>query len=61
MNAAIEIPDELYRETEIAPVQRKRVQFPLIASGAPGTLNIPDDAAYQIDLLEDIERYASSM
>ncbi len=46
---------------ENAPVQRKRIKFPLIACGAPGTLQIPDDAAAQLDALEDLERHALSV
>ena len=46
---------------EHTPEPRKRIKFPLIGVGDTGTLNIPDDAAHQIDLLEDAERYASSL
>jgi beta-galactosidase len=32
---------------------RKRLKFPLIDAGEPGTLNIPDDAAAQLESMED--------
>ena len=40
---------------------RKRTKLPVIESGAPGTLKIPDDVAAKLDTVEDTERYASSM
>ncbi len=40
---------------------RKRIRFPLIKSGAPGTLKIPDDAATQQEALEDRSRHEASL
>jgi hypothetical protein len=40
---------------------RKLTRLPLIESGVPGTLTIPDDAAARLEAMEDKERYASSM
>jgi hypothetical protein len=40
---------------------RKRLKFPLIHTGEPGTLNIPDDVAAQVDALEDRPRYEASL
>ena len=40
---------------------RKRIKFPLIESGEPGTLNAPDDAATKLEAMEDRTRHAASM
>jgi hypothetical protein len=40
---------------------RKRLKFPLIDAGEPGTLNIPDDAMAQLESLEDLSRYEASL
>ena len=40
---------------------RRRIPFPLIREGEPASLNIPDDAAHQIDIVEDEERHALSV
>jgi hypothetical protein len=46
---------------EVNRPRRKRLKFPLIDAGEPGTLNIPDDAAAQLELMEDRIRNAASM
>jgi hypothetical protein len=40
---------------------RKRLKFPLIDTGEPGTLNMPDDAAAQLEALEDRSRNEASL
>jgi hypothetical protein len=40
---------------------RSRVHLPIIECGQPGTLNIPDNAAARLDIMEDAERHASSV
>ena len=39
---------------------RKRVKFPTLDTGKPGSLDIPDDVAARLDLMEDIARDAIS-
>jgi hypothetical protein len=34
----------------------RRVRLPIVECGAPGTLNIPDDAASRLDAMEDAAR-----
>jgi len=40
---------------------RSRVHLPIIECGQPGTLNIPDNAASRLDMMEDAERHAASV
>lgn len=40
---------------------RGRVHLPILECGAPGTLNIPDDVAGQLDAMEDLVRHATSL
>jgi hypothetical protein len=39
----------------------KRLKFPLVESGKPGTLKIPDDAATRLESSEDKSRREVSM
>ena len=39
----------------------RRVRLPIVECGAPGTLNIPDDAASRLDAMEDAARHATSL
>ena len=39
----------------------RRIHLPLIDSGQPGKLNIPDDIAFQLDAEEDRERHEASL
>lgn len=41
--------------------QPRRVRLPIIECGEPGTLNIPDDAASRLDVMEDASRHAASL
>ena len=43
----------LILEQAPASAQKKITTLPLIECGPPGTLDIPDDVAYRIDLRED--------
>jgi hypothetical protein len=43
----------LILEQAPAAAQKISTTLPLIECGPPGTLNIPDDVAYRIDLQED--------
>lgn len=44
-----------------SPIRRTRVKLPLIDSGRPGKLNIPDDIASRIEMEADIERHEASL
>jgi negative regulator of replication initiation len=41
--------------------QKRRIQLPLIDSGQPGKLNIPDDIVSRLLSQEDIERHEASL
>ena len=45
----------------LAREPRRRVHLPIIECGAPGTLNIPDDAASGLEAMEDAARHAASL
>ena len=59
------VAEGLRRVVATAPAQarepRRRVRLPIIECGAPGTLNIPDDAASRLDAMEDTARHAPSL
>lgn len=40
---------------------RHRIRVPVIRSGRPGTLDIPEDVAARLDLVEDRKRHAASV
>lgn len=48
----------LPRETTL---QRKRMRLPLIDSGLPGKLSIPDDMASRLEIQAEIERHEASL
>jgi len=41
--------------------ERRRIRLPLIDSGRPGKLNIPDDIAFLVDAEEDRQRHDASL
>jgi len=45
----------------MGPEPHQRMRLPIIECGAPGTLNIPDDAASRLDAMEDAARHATSL
>jgi len=40
---------------------RHRIRVPVIRSGRPGALDIPEDVAARLDLAEDRKRHAASV
>ena len=40
---------------------KRRIKLPLIDSGQPGKLNIPDDIVSQVEMREDLERHEASL
>ena len=59
------VAEGLRRVVATAPARgrepRHRVRLPIIECGAPGTLNIPDDATSRLDAMEDAARHAASL
>jgi hypothetical protein len=51
------------RLTQGPPSQERtrRLRFPLIECGPPGTLQIPEDIAHRTETAEDQERYEESL
>jgi len=41
--------------------EKRRIKLPLIDSGEPGKLNIPDDIAFLVDAEEDRQRHEASL
>lgn len=51
---------EVYGEAAVG-LERQRVKFPLLKSRRKAALAIPDDAAFQADLLDDKARHEASL
>jgi len=45
------------------PVTRKprRIEFPVLASRGRTLLTVPDDAAYRVDLMDDLARHEAAL
>jgi hypothetical protein len=59
------VAEGLRRVVATAPMtgreSHRRVRLPIIECGAPGTLNIPDDAASRLEAMEDMTHRAASL
>ena len=42
-------------------VPKRRIRLPLIDSGHPGKLRIPDDIVSRLEMQEDLERHEASL
>lgn len=51
---------EVYGEVAVR-VERQRVKFPLLKSRRKGPLTIPDDAAFQAEMMDDKARHEASL